>query len=231
MALPGSGLRWALSVSPCQVSPPWGMEAPQVATWQSFQFTSIFGLSREAGSPCGLAAGHMDQAKSQWAAGEVAAMTSFRSTILLSRNQTCPSSSSPASGVFSQLLSRTRKDRACAQHYHDSHRNSYYHRIKGKGEDFSGATWAEETNPTLPSTVPGGYRNPLVSALGVQPAEAWCSNQGSLGPRCRDWGGGVALETEDLCPRFSPGDCVSSPHPHGSGSCTWRPPVCSLPAV
>ena len=33
--------------------------------------------------------------------GEVAAVTSFRSTVLLSRDQTCPSSSSPASGVFS----------------------------------------------------------------------------------------------------------------------------------
>ena len=30
MALPGSGLQWALSLSPCQVPPPWGMEAPQV---------------------------------------------------------------------------------------------------------------------------------------------------------------------------------------------------------
>lgn len=72
-------LWWAPESLPCQVSPP-GAWAPQVATWQSFQFTSIFGLSREAGSPCGLTAGHMDQANSQWAAGEVAAMTSFRST-------------------------------------------------------------------------------------------------------------------------------------------------------
>ena len=85
--------------------------------------------------------------------------------------------------------------------------------------------WGEETDPTLLSTIPGGYRNPLISALGVQPAETWCSNQGSWSPRCRDWGGGVALETEDLCPRFSPGDCVSSPHPHGSGSCAWGPPA------
>ena len=91
--------------------------------------------------------------------------------------------------------------------------------------------WGEETDPTLLSTVSGGYGNPLVSALGVQPAETWCFNQGSRGPRCRDWGGGVTLETEDVCPRFSPGDCVGSPHPHGSGSCTWRPPICSLPAV
>ena len=38
---------------------------------------------------------------------------SFRSTVLLSRDQTCPSISSPASDVFSQLLSGTRKDQAC----------------------------------------------------------------------------------------------------------------------
>ena len=75
--------------------------------------------------------------------------------------------------------------------------------------------WGEETDPTLLPTVPGGYGNPLVSALGVQPAETWCFNKGSRGPRCGDWGGGVALETEDMCPRFSPGDCVSSPHLHG----------------
>ena len=30
MALPGSGLQWALSLSTCQVPPPWGMEGPQV---------------------------------------------------------------------------------------------------------------------------------------------------------------------------------------------------------
>ena len=157
MALPGSGLRWALSVSPCQVSPPWGMEAPQVATWQSFQFTSIFGLSREAGSPCGLAAGHMDQAKSQWAAGEVAAMTSVRSTILLSRNQTCPSSSSPASGVFSQLLSRTRKDRAC-QNQGGAHiimtaiETVTITEPKGKGRTSLGQRG--ERRPTLPFFLP-----------------------------------------------------------------------------
>ena len=30
MALPVLGLQWALSLSPCQVPPPWGMDAPQV---------------------------------------------------------------------------------------------------------------------------------------------------------------------------------------------------------
>ena len=44
--------------------------------------------------------------------------------------------------------------------------------------------WGEETDPALLSTVPGGYRNPLVSTLGVQPAETWCPNQRSCIPRC-----------------------------------------------
>ena len=169
----------------------------------------------------------MDQAKSQW----------DQVRLLLQVNR--PTQQRPdlpldfqpcVWGVFS-APQRDKKGlslpepRWCAQHYHDSRRNSYYHRTKGKREDFSGAMWGEETDPTLLSTVPGGYRNPLISALGVQPAETWCSNQGSWSPRCRDWGGGVALETEDLCLRFSPGDCVSSPHPHGSGSCAWGPPA------
>ena len=51
--------------------------------------------------------------KKPMGSGEVAAVTSFRSTVLLSRDQPCPSPSSPASGAFSQLLSGTRKDRAC----------------------------------------------------------------------------------------------------------------------
>ena len=36
---------------------------------------------REAGPPGELIAGHVDQAKSQWAAGEVAAVVSFWSTV------------------------------------------------------------------------------------------------------------------------------------------------------
>ena len=68
---------------------------------------------REAGLPGELIAGHMDQAKSQWAAGEVAAVISFWSIVPTSREQTCPSSPSPASGMFSQYLSGTRKNQAC----------------------------------------------------------------------------------------------------------------------
>ena len=132
--------------------------------------------------------------------------------------------------MFSQLLSGTRKDQAC-QNQGGAH-NIIMTAVetvtitepKGKGRTSLEKCGERRATATLLSTVPGGYRNPFVSTLGVQPAETWCPNQGLWGPRCRDWGGGVALETEDLCPRFSPGDCVSSPHPHGSGSCSWRPP-------
>ena len=60
--------------------------------------------------------------------------------------------------------------------------------------------WGEENDPALLSAVPGGYRNPLVSALGVRPAETRRPNQGWRGPWCKAWGGGVALETVDVCP-------------------------------
>ena len=66
---------------------------------------------REAGLPGELIAGHMDQEKSQWAAGEAAVI--FWPTVPASREQTCPLSPSPASGVFSQHLSETRKNQAC----------------------------------------------------------------------------------------------------------------------
>ena len=61
--------------------------------------------------------------------------------------------------------------------------------------------WGEEIDPRLLPTVPGGYRNPLVSILGAQLAETWCSNQGLCDPRCTVWGGGVTLETVEVCPQ------------------------------
>ena len=112
----------------------------------------------------------MDQAKSQW----------DQVRLLLQVNR--PTQQRPdlpldfqpcVWGVFS-APQRDKKGlslpepRWCAQHYHDSRRNSYYHRTKGKGEDFSGAMWGEETDPALLSTISGGYRNSLVSTLGVQ---------------------------------------------------------------
>ena len=137
----------------------------------------------------------MDQAKSQWAAGEVAAVISFQLTSLLSRDQTSPSSPSPASGVFSQHLSRTRKDRAC------QNQGSVFNIIKtavktgnitqNQREEMRTSleqVWGEETDPTLLSTIPGGYRNPLVFTLGAQAAETWGPNQGSCNPWCWDLG-------------------------------------------
>ena len=58
----------------------------------------------------------------------------------------------------------------------------------GGDEDFSGKVLGEETDPTFLSTMPGVYKNPLVSILGTQPAETWYPNQGSWDPRYRVWG-------------------------------------------
>ena len=67
---------------PLRGSPSLGLlEVPQVATWELFQFTSTSMARREAGSLGELIAGHMDQAKSQRAGGDVAAVISFQSTV------------------------------------------------------------------------------------------------------------------------------------------------------
>ena len=50
---------------------------------------------REAGSPGELIAGHMDQAKGQWAAGEVAAVISFQSTFPTQQRPDLPLVSQP----------------------------------------------------------------------------------------------------------------------------------------
>ena len=88
--------------------------------------------------------------------GEVAPVTSFRSTVLLSRDQTCPASSRPVSGVFSQLLSRMRKDRAC-QNQGGAHIMTAVETVnitepKGKGRTSLGQ--CGERRPTLPFFLP-----------------------------------------------------------------------------
>jgi len=50
---------------------------------------------REAGSPGELIAVHMDQAKAQWAAGEVAAVISFQSTFPTQQRPDLPLVSQP----------------------------------------------------------------------------------------------------------------------------------------
>ena len=114
---------------------------------------------------------------------------------LLSREQTGPSSPSPASGVFSQHLNGARKDLA--------HQNqgsvfnismtavetviiTQNQRVKRRTS--LGQVWGEETDPTLLSTMLRGYGNPLVFTLGAQAAETPCPKQGSWDPRCWVWG-------------------------------------------
>ena len=106
---------------------------------------------------------------------------------LLSRDQTCPLSSSPASGVFSQHFSGKIEDQACQNQsvcptLSCCYKNGQYHtEPKGK-EDFSGKVWGEGTNPALLSTVPGGYRNPLISTLRTQPEETGVLSKGHATP-------------------------------------------------
>ena len=126
---------------------------------------------------------------------------------LLSREQTCPSSPSPASGLFSQHLSETKKNQAC------QNQGSVFNIImkavktvnitqnqREKRRTSRDKCW--ERRPALPlSAIPGGYRNPLVFSLGAQAAETWCPNQWSGDPKWRVWGGGVSLETVEVIPQ------------------------------
>ena len=64
-----------------------------------------------------LIAGHMDQQKANEQQVRLQLCSpSSRHPYSLSRDQTCPSSSSPASGVFSQILSGIREDPECQHH-------------------------------------------------------------------------------------------------------------------
>ena len=106
---------------------------------------------------------------------------------LLSREQTCPSSSSPASGVFSQHF-RENKNQAC------QNQGSVFNIImtpvktinitqNQREKRRTSLGQCGERRPTLPLyAVPGGYRNPLVFTLGAQAAETWCPNHGQGTP-------------------------------------------------
>ena len=61
-----------------------------MATWELFQFTSTSMGGREVGSPGELIVGHVDQAKSQWAAGEAAAVISFQSALSSAETRPAP---------------------------------------------------------------------------------------------------------------------------------------------
>ena len=113
---------------------------------------------------------------------------------LLSREQICPSSPSPASGLFSQHLSETKKNQAC------QNQGSVFNiimkavktvNITQNQREKRRTSWDKcwERRPALPlSAIPGGYRNPLVFTLGAQAAETWGPNQGSCNPWCWDLG-------------------------------------------
>ena len=187
---------------------------------------------REAGSPGELIAGHTDQAKSQWAAGEAAAVVAFQSTVPPQQGPDLPLVSQPCVWcVFCQRLSGTRKDRAC------QNQGSVFNIImtavktviitqnqREERRTSVGQVWGEETNPIFLSTITWGYRNPLISTLEAQPAETWGPNQGSLDARSWVWGGGVTLESGSVPQVQSLGIVWVSPLPRGSH-------ICSLPAV
>ena len=83
----------------------------------------------EVGLPDELIAGYTDQAKSQWAAGEVAAVISFQLAVPSQQRPDLPLvSQACTSCLSSQHLSGTRKDRACQKqgsvfNKHDSCKN------------------------------------------------------------------------------------------------------------
>ena len=165
-------------------------------------------------------------------------MISFQLTSLLSRDQTSPSSPSPASGVFSQHLSGTRKDRAC------QNQGSVFNIIKTAVKTVNitqnqreerrtslGQASGEETNPTLLSAIPGDYRNPLVSTLGAQQRPGVLT-KGRASPGA---GSGEVVspgECGSVSPGSGSGDCVGlTPSTGVRIPCTQRPQVCSFPAV
>ena len=147
---------------------------------------------REAGSHGELNAGHMDQTKIQWAAGEVAAVFACQSTVPPQQRPDLPSSPSPLVCFLNTSVEQERTKPVgttvpCWRLSWQLLKELIPHRTKGKKEDLSGRSVGRGIWPYT-STIPGGYRNPLVCTLGAQPAETPCPNQQSWDPRCRVWG-------------------------------------------
>ena len=136
--------------------------------------------------------------------------------------------------MFSQHLSGTRKDRAC------QNQGSVFNIImtavktviitqnqREETRTSLGQVWGEETDPILLSAITGGYRNPLISTLEAEPAETWGPNQGSLDARSWVWGGGVTLESVEVCPTCRVwGLCGSHPIHTGYISTLYLQCVC-----
>ena len=184
--------------------------------------------------PGQLIAGRVDQAKSQWAAGEAAAVLSFQQTVHTQQRPELLLSSSPESGVFLQHLCRTTKAQDC------HHQGSVFNTMMTAVETVSiTQSWREkrraslghvrgkETDLTRLSTQPRGYRTSLVSTVGAQPAETWCPKQGSGHPRYRilevchpgDWTCDPRCRVWGLCGSH----CT---HSHLDPVC--RDPMCAL---
>ena len=130
-------------------------------------FPHIFRVSREAGSPGELIPGHRDRAKSQWAAGEVAAVLSFQSTLSSKENRAAPRLSAQLSCVFS-TPQWDKKDRACqnqgsvftsSMSFQSSKKITQNQSENRRGLTSQGQLWGEETVTTLLSRIPGGPRD------------------------------------------------------------------------
>ena len=107
-----------ISSLPLSGSPSLGLlETPQVSYLVIIPIHQQEHGEKGAGLYEQLIAGHMDQQKANEQQVRLQLCSpSSRHPYSLSRDQTCPSSSSPASGVFSQNLSGIREDPECQHH-------------------------------------------------------------------------------------------------------------------
>ena len=181
---------------PLRGSPSLGLpETPQVGYLVIIPIHQHEHDKKGAGLPGQLIAGHMDQAKSQKAAG-------------------CCCDLVPVDGLYYQRpeLPLVFQPSVCCV-FMTTKRNNQRLKCKHQGGVFNiirkavkavnitekqtekrrmslGQVWGKETDLILQSTQPGGHRDSLVSTIGAQPAETWCPDQGSCHPRCRVLGRG-----------------------------------------
>ena len=100
-------------------------------------------------------------------------MLSFQSTLSLEENRTAPRLSVQLSGCFS-TYQRVKKDRACKNQgsvftssVSFQTREKITQNQKAKRRTSLKQLRGEEADPTLLPTIPGVYRNPFISTLGV----------------------------------------------------------------
>ena len=145
-------------------------------------------MSREAGASGELIPGHRNQAKSQWAAGEVAAVLSFQSTLSSEENRAAPRLSVQLFCVFS-ATQQDKKDRACQNQgsvftssmSFQTSKKSHRTRVKtGGGLTSQGQLWGEEMDPTFLSRVPAGPRDLACLHIGGLLTTAMVPDQGDM---------------------------------------------------